>query len=561
MYSSLENICRYRGGENADTFAYPWAQEIERTIVQSIATAFGLDFSLFKDQLGGDVDTINNVRQKVYASAEEKDRFESRDSYNSPKYHNHINYIETGRRNKQLQQEGRLVDGYKNQRMGMNENRDLDHVISAKEVHDDTGRVLAEMDGVELANQSSNLQSTSSSINRSKKDKSMSDYLAGHQQRLEDVRADIEKREERLQKLRSDPAKNKGKIRELEDDIRKKKNKLNDLESIDEKAMMERDREARRAYNLAIDKKYYTSSKFFKKTAIVSGTAAVAMGARQALGLVCAEIWFELKESLPKIIDDLKNKFDLESFFEHIEKTLKGIWLRLELRFKEFFSAFKEGAVGGAMSSLTTTLFNVFATTSKNFIKIIRDMWGHLLRAIKLIVFNPENLSLVDLGKAVVEIFATAISAFVGFAVYAELTPLVQAFPLGAELASFAGALVTGLLALGLNYFLLYSSWAKKFWNYLEGLMPYGELLRKYREINAELDSYLAELAKIEFNLDAEDLAAFSDNLNASADEEERSVVLKKQVEKMGVELPFELGNSESVRSWLAQKAQAFASK
>lgn len=188
-------------------------------------------------------------------------------------------------------------------------------------------------------------------------------------------------------------------------------------------------------------------------------------------------------------------------------------------------------------------------------------MWGHLVKAIKLIVFNPDNLSLVDLGKAVVEVFATAISAFVGLAVYAELTPLVQGFPLGAELASFAGALVAGLLTLGLNYFLLYSSLAKKFWNCLEGLMPYGELLRRYREINAELDRYLAELAKIEFNLDAEDLAFFSENLSACVDEEERSVVLKNQMEKMGVELPFEFGNNESVRVWLDQKVQAFASK
>lgn len=351
--------------QNTDAAAYPWAQEIERAVVQSIATTFGLDFLLFKDQLGGDVDTIHNVRQGIYASSEEKARFDSREAYDSAKYHSHKNYIEAGRFDKQLQQAGELVDGYKNQRMGMNENRDLDHVISAKEVHDDAGRVLAEMDGAELANQSSNLQSTSASINRSKKNKSMSDYLAGHQQRLEDVRADIEKREERLKELRSDPDKNKGKIRELEDDIRQKKSKLNDLESIDEKAMMERDKEARRAYNLAIDEKYYTSSKFFKKTAIASGTAAVAMGARQALGLVCAEIWFELKESLPNIVDDLKNRFDLESFFEHIEKTLKGIWQRVKIRFNEFLSAFKEGAIGGAMSSLTTTLFNVFATTSK----------------------------------------------------------------------------------------------------------------------------------------------------------------------------------------------------
>ena len=37
--------------------AYPWAAEIEKTIVQSLVTTFGLDFLLFQDKIGGDVDT------------------------------------------------------------------------------------------------------------------------------------------------------------------------------------------------------------------------------------------------------------------------------------------------------------------------------------------------------------------------------------------------------------------------------------------------------------------------------------------------------------------------
>ena len=74
-------------------------------------------------------------------------------------------------------QNGDLHDAYRNQSMGLNEKRDLDHVISAKEIHDDRGRVLAGLDGAELANQSSNLQSTHFSINRSKKATCCDDFL------------------------------------------------------------------------------------------------------------------------------------------------------------------------------------------------------------------------------------------------------------------------------------------------------------------------------------------------------------------------------------------------
>ena len=46
---------------------YPWADELEKTVINSLVTSFGLDFLLFKDQKGGEVDTIHNVRNGVWA--------------------------------------------------------------------------------------------------------------------------------------------------------------------------------------------------------------------------------------------------------------------------------------------------------------------------------------------------------------------------------------------------------------------------------------------------------------------------------------------------------------
>lgn len=59
---------------------------------------------------------------------------------------------------------------YRNQKMGKNENRQTDHTISAHEIHDDPGRILADKPGVDLANQDSNLNSTHACINNLKRD-------------------------------------------------------------------------------------------------------------------------------------------------------------------------------------------------------------------------------------------------------------------------------------------------------------------------------------------------------------------------------------------------------
>ncbi|UPU90394.1 hypothetical protein M0766_15810 [Pseudomonas putida] len=156
---------------------YPWAEELEKTVVNSLATSFGLDFLLFQDKHGGDVNTVHNARNGVWATEQEKQSFEQRGAYNPDPYHQHENYITTGRRDKATHLAGDLHDPYRNATLTAAQKRNLDHVISAKEIHDDAGRVLAGLDGVELANQSSNLQTTHECINKSKGQTPINDYL------------------------------------------------------------------------------------------------------------------------------------------------------------------------------------------------------------------------------------------------------------------------------------------------------------------------------------------------------------------------------------------------
>ncbi|CAM3211645.1 hypothetical protein VIOR103205_15175 [Vibrio ordalii] len=205
-------------GTNIQNFRL--VDELNKTITTSLVTTFGLDFLLFEDKKGGEVATVNNVRQhqhgdkEIYISDSVQQDYADRGDYKPTKldengnvmtdgngkpkkedlYHSHPNYKAKGKEDKKMQQGAKLVDEYRGQTMSGDEQRQLDHIISSHEVHDDAGRVLAGLNGVELANQDTNFQSTHSYINNLKSDHSVDDFLTTVVPKtIENKRKNIEK--------------------------------------------------------------------------------------------------------------------------------------------------------------------------------------------------------------------------------------------------------------------------------------------------------------------------------------------------------------------------------
>ncbi|WP_116791497.1 hypothetical protein [Achromobacter dolens] len=533
----------------------PWLEDLEKTVVRSLTTSFGLDFLLLQDRHGGNVDTINNARQGVYATSKEQDRYEHRELYNPDKYHNADNYASKGAADAKLQASGNLTDSYTRKTMPAKKGiRDLDHTISAKSIDDDPGRVLAELSGPELANHRTNLNSTHRSVNRSKKALSVTDFLDRLPGHIANEQNAQERDKKRLANLPRNTPEQSHKAHQLEDRIKQRGAKIRELQAVDPAAMRKKDRTARKQYEGTISRTYYSSSKFWGNTIQASGSAGVQVGTRQMLGLIAAEIWFELREALPAMIKKLSLDFSLEVFLDHVRATLAACWTRIQRQFKEFLTAFKDGMFGGILSSLTTTLLNIFATTAKNAIKVIREMWTQLVSAIKLWMFNPDKLSSAELGQAVLGLLSAGVAAAIGSLVYAQLLP-VLGFPFGTELAAFAGALVTSLVTMGLHHFLTHSSMMRKVWEFLDR-SSHALTLRQFEVLNAQLDEYLTEIARIDLNIDTDGLELFAADLGAAQTEAARGVIIARAVEKEGISLPFEMGNTASTRRWLASLAK-----
>lgn len=513
-----------------------WSHELHETVVKSLATSFGLDFLLFKDKDGGNVDTIHNVRKGIYATEKEKEQYDNRGKYDSHKYHSHRDYIATNKQGKMVHQQGELYDEYTGNSFHVNDKKNLDHIISAKEIHDDAGRVLADIIGENLANNESNLCFTNENINKKKQDKSMEQFILELQNKRTEIQQEIAE------------LKNKSHLTEQE---QKELKKLENIDSANLAKMKEIDEKARANYNQKINREYYISSKFAKNITKQAAISGFKMGTRQMLGLILAEVWFELKESIPTIYERNRQYFTINGFINDLMSTFNNIWHRIKKKFHTFFMAFKDSAIGGVLSSVSTTVINIFLTTQKQIVKMLREIWGNLVQAIKLIFFNPQSLPLGQLIKEVGKIVGAGIAVSCGVMVNSMLSQ-VCVFPFGAEIAAFCSTLVTGVITLGVTYYLENGEICQKIWAFLDKFSDNStKRLNFYREVNEKLDCYLLELYQLEFNIDTEQLELFSLRLSSVNNELERSFILEEEIKERNIKLPYEKGNPDSVKSWL----------
>lgn len=531
---------------------FDWSDEINQVVTKSLVTTFGLDFLLFEDKKGGDVDTIQNVRQDIWATEAEKIKYENREKYDSAAYHQHHNYIQKGRNDKQAQENGTLKDKYrKDKNLSKGQNRDLDHIISAHEIHNDAGRMLAGLDGVALANQDSNLSSTASSINRTKKQHSVDKFLNNLPETINNREIELSKLNQKLHGMPQSTPQERHEFQQVQDKIRKKQQSLDELKQVDSESMKKVDEKARAETEKQINS-YYQSTKFFKASLTSAGIAGLKMGLRETLGLILAEIWFEIKAVIPSIYVKYKTvEFRIKNFLDDLKDTVLNIIERVKQRFKDVVSSFRDATISGVFASLSTTVLNIFLTTTKFWGKIIREAWLNLIKVMKMAFFNPENLSTGELTKATFKILSASIGIIVGMLMHEGLAAL-NSMPLGNLVVDFASALTSGIVILALNYFIEQSEIMQKFWSYLDQVKTkYEKILDNFREINKELDQYILQLTQLEFGLNIDEISVFTEQLNSANSELERNIVLKKEIEKQEIKLPFEMGNSESTRSWL----------
>lgn len=505
-------------------------KQYERVIVESLITSFGLDF-LVRDQHGGDVDTVLNVRKigkdkdMAYKKRQNQTDYETRGNYDYASYHSNSTFRkkkhearekwqETGQNIPNEYRDGVDIGFYGHTKAIPNDKKaELDHIIECKSIHDDRGRVLSGLNGVDLANTEENLAWTDKSLNasigawaRGKNDQYRKEHGCDAPMEEVDIKAYVE----------AHP----------------------DLDEKTKAKLMGHYKRAKKAYDKKIEIAYYTSRKFFTDTTKAALKVGVAMGLRQALGLVFSEIWFAVKEKLATRYQDGKN------LFESIGEGVETGFCRAKKKYKELWNKFIEGAIAGFLSSLTNTLTNIFFTTAKSIVRIMRQSWASLVEAIKILLFNPDCLPFGERIRATAKIIATGASVVAGSLVGDLIAKTgISSIPvLGDIVQTFCSTLITGILSCSLLYLLDRDSRVARIVNILNSIPTADDVVNYYKLEAQLLEEYCAKLMDINIDSFRKETDSFHYVLSAITPEMSQPMLngsLKSAMEQLEIVCPY----------------------
>lgn len=340
-------------------------------------------------------------------------------------------YTKTREQMKCDQMDGTLVNTYTGKTIKPGEKFDVDHVVSRKEIFGNQRRKQANLSTGELANKEENKQATNDSLNRSKKEKSVNDYLDGREQR----EADLIKQNKRANKKVDE-----SNLSDVEKSLQKEKNDkaLQNKLDADDELMKQADKSARKAINKDI------ATGAVKEVGKKAGKDALKAAAISALFSL-------LKEIMNGFIRFLKSK----------SKTFSNFLVEMKEAIKSFFSkimSIVQTGVSALVGTIVSEIFGPIVSVFKKLASFIKQGISSFIDAINYIKDEsnknePFSVKVAQIGKIVTAGLTVGSSIVLGevFEKFLLTVPGMQVtLPLLGTLANliglFLGSLVSGLV-------------------------------------------------------------------------------------------------------------------
>lgn len=366
---------------------------IQDIILKQIILTFGLSRlqnDLNKD--GGFVTTNLNARKSIYAT--EDDKYERKDyvTHAATKSMKHVKLKNTNN-------DGLIKDAYTGNYNQPNIS-DVDHVVSTKEIHNEYGFMLSKKEKAEIGADRDNFKTTHQSLNRSKGSQSLEVFSV----------------EKNLDKRRINPILNKA-----------KRFKEKHEPSRGDKAI------------------YYTNN-------------MTEAGIEQALDVgkhvLIGEIIYSIVKNTLQEFTELLQKSKYTSISNYINNTvdgLKQILIKIVKDLKTIINNTMDAMASSFISVIITTIINIFVTTCKRVARMIKEGFLSILKAAKLIIFTPDDMTRSEAFDLAVKMISAGLIAILGITLeelirdeIIHYTPSLT--PIADHVAGFICGLITGLL-------------------------------------------------------------------------------------------------------------------
>lgn len=362
------------------------------SVVDSISGQFGLASMFINAQDGGSVTTTHNFEKGVVANAEDQAKYNTYVEHKNGSKTCHEIRRDVGydkalpkMRKQKFQENGPLIDDYNNSNLHKDGRTHADHVVSAKEIESSARNHLhmTPEERASMACHESNIAYTEARINQSKGEKTMEEFLDPESGRVEKYGLDREK-------------------------------------------MLRKDAEARQRIETTVDKA--ALKKYSSELLETGGKDAVKMVAYSAIGAIMKEFTQELFSTIKYVFKNRKTmslKAMLTTFKERMTKVLES----LKAKWMDMFKGSLEAGITALFSNLLVFSINLFATTLKKFVSMIRAGFVSLVQAVKIIANPPEGMPAEEARFQAVKVLMAGLIGAASLGMSGAIEVFLQSIP------------------------------------------------------------------------------------------------------------------------------------
>ena len=367
----------------------------KNNVIDTITSQFGLASLFINSQDGGNVTTTHNFEKGITASDADEQKFNSWQEMKQKDWQE----VRKGtgydkplpqKRKEAFKTQDVIIDEYTGRPLPKDGRAQLDHIVSASEIENksSTNLFMTPEERAKMATNDKNLAWTEGSANQSKGNKKMEDWLKETDKKTGQTKAE--------------------------------------KYDIDEKKAMEKDKDARKFVNRTVNTA--AARKYTTELLSTGGKDAAMMAGYSALGVVLRDLAQGIMIEV-RLTFEQKGQESFKEIFNRFKNRLQEILAGLKEKWKDIFKGSLEAAITAFLSNIVVFVINLFFTTLKKIVSMIRAGFVSLCQAVKLLANPPADMPKDEVHYQALKILTAGIIGAASLGLSAVIEKGLQAIP------------------------------------------------------------------------------------------------------------------------------------
>lgn len=380
----------------------------KNSVIESITSQFGLASLMIDSKDGGSVTTTQNFEKGITSTSEDQQKYNEYTANNDGSKSWGSKIGKDGKRTKGIREEvgydkplpkmrkdafqnqDVIVDAYTGEKLSKDGSAHIDHVVSAKEIESrsDAHLTMTPAQRARLATSDENLAFTDGSANQSKGEHKMEEWL-------------------------DKPDKETGTTK-------------GERYKIDQNKAMNVDKKAREHIDSSINIEKF--KKHSKELVFTGGKDAANMAAYSTVGAILREFTQALFSTIKEVFAN-GSKRTFKENFQTFKSRLTDAVNNIKSKWKDILKGSLETGITAFLSNLVVFAINLFATTLKKMVSMIRAGFVSLVQAVKVIAKPPAGMTKEEARYQAAKIMVAGIVGAASLGLSAAIEKLLQAIP------------------------------------------------------------------------------------------------------------------------------------